>query len=291
MKKNLKWYPHTTDSHNDSRHKLLRGRYGWDGEGKYYALKNIIGQSDNCYLDLSKKYIRADVAEILGFTLIEFDQFIKYLGEECELLIIKGKLVTIEDLKEILPSVMNEREAARLRKNKKKGSSPELLTNKKEVHPNFPNFPEVHPNSNDFTVNSDVNDIDTTLQYNTIDNNKETTTTSSDLIFTLFNKWNETPKNGQFDFVNKLITNYGTEEINIAFDLATKAGKFNLSYVEGILKKRDDTRKNNAMEASARKNVNEAKKLKKEIWPPGMLTKQLKSEEAKEKSFHKEKTK
>ncbi|MDZ7763237.1 MAG: hypothetical protein U5K00_02260 [Melioribacteraceae bacterium] len=39
MKKNISFYSHYSDSHNHWKFKLLRNKYGWAGEGKFWALK------------------------------------------------------------------------------------------------------------------------------------------------------------------------------------------------------------------------------------------------------------
>jgi len=123
MKKNLAFYSHYVNSHNHWKFKLLRSKYGWAGEGKFWALNNMIADSDNCLLNLNRKNIKATVANDLDFNLKELDEFIKFLFEECELIKnLDGNIYT-ENVREDYTRVMKERESARIRKLK---SSPEL---------------------------------------------------------------------------------------------------------------------------------------------------------------------
>ncbi len=135
MKKNLVYYQHYTNSHQNPKFILLRSKYGWAGEGKFWALNNIAADSDNCLLDISKAYKVATYAEVLGFTVSEFRLFVDYLVNECELFHKIGNIhITNEILQENIQEIMKKREASRKRKEKSEESLPELFKNSTELN-------------------------------------------------------------------------------------------------------------------------------------------------------------
>lgn len=105
----------------------------------FWALNGMIAEAENCTLDISKKYIRASAACDLGLTVEEFDNFISFIIEDCELLFVTAGGLTNDTLQETLGSVMDERVAARDRKNGKRKSSPELLNSSPELSQSSPN--------------------------------------------------------------------------------------------------------------------------------------------------------
>ena len=109
MKNNINYYQHFINSSDHPKFKMLRVKYGWAGEGKFWALNNKIGEAENCEIDLSKKYNKASIANDLNFTLEEFDEFLEYLAEECNLIIKKNNCITTETIRENLLKVMKER--------------------------------------------------------------------------------------------------------------------------------------------------------------------------------------
>ena len=86
MKNNIDYYRHSAVSDQHPKFKMLRNRYGWEGEGKFWALNNRIAQAENCCLNISKKYNKASIANDLDFKTEEFEEFIEFLINECELL-------------------------------------------------------------------------------------------------------------------------------------------------------------------------------------------------------------
>lgn len=118
MKNYLSFYPHYTNSHNHWKFKLLRSRLGWEAEGKFWALNNMIASSEQCILKLSKKQIRGSTMNDLNLTPEAFDEFIDVLTKECELIINLNGDITTEIVRDSLRLVMKERETARIRKQK-----------------------------------------------------------------------------------------------------------------------------------------------------------------------------
>ncbi len=116
MKKNINYYQHFADSHNHWKFKLLRSKLGWSGEGRFWALNNMIASSDECTIDLNRKNLKASVMFDLGLPVDEFDEFIKILSDECELILNLDGIITTEIVRDNLREVMKERERGRLNK-------------------------------------------------------------------------------------------------------------------------------------------------------------------------------
>ena len=100
MKKNIEYYRHFSGADQHPKFEMLRAKYGWSGDGKFWALNNRIALASNCILDLSKKYVKASIANALDFTLDEFDEFVIYLLEECDLIIESGSGITTNEVQE-----------------------------------------------------------------------------------------------------------------------------------------------------------------------------------------------
>lgn len=144
MKENLEFYQHFTDADRHPKFKMLRVKYGWEGEGKFWALNNRIATAKNGWLNLSKKFIKAAIASDLDFNIDQFDEYISYLNSECELIILdeNSESISTETVQENLEKVMKERGAARDRKNRKKtvqsDSSPEQEKSSPELSDSSP---------------------------------------------------------------------------------------------------------------------------------------------------------
>lgn len=117
LKFNLTYYQHFSDSHNEPQFKLLRAKYGWAGEGKYWALINIIASSDNCLLDISNPLNLGMYAVDLDMKYDEFIVFIDFLcSKDCGLLIRVENFVTTESLQDTFTSVMKHTKISRERR-------------------------------------------------------------------------------------------------------------------------------------------------------------------------------
>ncbi len=110
MKNNIDFYKHYANADQHPKFKMLRVKYGWSGEGKFWALNNRIALSENCFLDVKKKYNKAGLASDLSFSLEELDAFIFFLVEDCELILEESPgVVTTAVIQETLSSVMKKR--------------------------------------------------------------------------------------------------------------------------------------------------------------------------------------
>lgn len=116
MKKNINYYQHFTDSHNHWKFKLLRSKLGWSGEGRFWALNNMIASSDDCVLHLDRKNLKATVMSDLGLNEEEFKTFIDVLVNDCELLILVNESITTEIVRENLKTVMKQRDNMRTKR-------------------------------------------------------------------------------------------------------------------------------------------------------------------------------
>ncbi len=125
MKNNIEFYDHVVTADQHPKFAMLRVRFGWAGEGRFWALHNRIGQADGCVLDISKKYNKASIADSLGLTMDEFDEYIEYLIEECELIFEAepGKITT-QKIQEVYRKVMSVRESSRNRKKQSSKNTP-----------------------------------------------------------------------------------------------------------------------------------------------------------------------
>jgi uncharacterized phage protein (TIGR02220 family) len=109
MKENIEYYRHFSGADQHPKFEMLRAKYGWSGDGKFWALNNRIALASNCVLDLSKKYVKASIANALDFTLSEFDEFVIYLLEECDLIIETDSGITTEEVQENYIKVAEKR--------------------------------------------------------------------------------------------------------------------------------------------------------------------------------------
>lgn len=133
MKRNLVFYPHYVLADQHAKFKMLRVQFGWEGEGKFWALNNRIALSEECRLDISKKYNKAALANDLNFTLEEFDGFIIFLRDECELIkTCNNGNITTSILQEAFAKVMRERSEARARHRRTSGEKIEISGEKTE---------------------------------------------------------------------------------------------------------------------------------------------------------------
>lgn len=122
MKTNIEHYPHYCNSHNHWKFKMLRVKFGWSGEGRFWALNNEIGKSDNCSINLKDKSKVNMIAADLGMTLPEFKIYLQYLIKDCKLIKRTGDIISTDMIKETLNVVMDDRERARDRKKGKQKS-------------------------------------------------------------------------------------------------------------------------------------------------------------------------
>lgn len=128
MKNNLPYYRHYNNSHLHGKFKLLRAKYGWEGEGKFWALNNMIAQSENCWLDLNKEYNKGTLCTDLSFTIEQFDEYINFLHTDCNLILLDEGKITTEIIQEDFSKVAVDREAARIRKNRNSGKKTDELS-------------------------------------------------------------------------------------------------------------------------------------------------------------------
>ena len=125
----LNFFTHEVNSFRHWKFRLLRNRYGWEGEAKFWALNCIIAESENCRLDLNRKAKFYATAEELGFTPEEFGEFIEFLlSDESELLEQDEAGIYTEHLEQDKQRLLSNRERQkkfRGKKEKKKKAKPD----------------------------------------------------------------------------------------------------------------------------------------------------------------------
>ncbi len=132
MKNNIAYYQHQADSHSHWQFKVLRRQYGWAGEGKFWALCNLIADEENCVLTFKTPAKERGIAADLDFTPAELKEFITYLLDDCMLLIEKDGGITTEEIIEAFEQVSEKRAFDRQRK--LKGLKKEDVSIGKEEH-------------------------------------------------------------------------------------------------------------------------------------------------------------
>jgi hypothetical protein len=133
MKQNIEFYPHYANADQHAKFKMLRVQFGWEGEGRFWALNNRIALSEECCLDISKKYNKAALASDLNFTIDEFNKFIIFLKDDCELIEERGNgIITTDIIQETFVKVMQERGKARERHRRTSGEK--IKTSDEKTH-------------------------------------------------------------------------------------------------------------------------------------------------------------
>jgi len=125
MKNNIDYYPHMSDADQHQKFKVLRVKYGWEGEGRFWALNNRIAKAENCCLDLEKGYNFAALADDLRMSADELSEYLNYIEIECDLIVKTADGYTTDIIQEALGKVMADRRKARERKVRYSGGSPE----------------------------------------------------------------------------------------------------------------------------------------------------------------------
>jgi hypothetical protein len=110
MKTTLDWYKHEATASESPKFITLRASpYGLAGEARFWILNGLIARSDNCRLDLSRKFAIPGIAEKLYLKPEELEPFLCFLRDECELVEYQSGLLWTERLLECLAEVMPER--------------------------------------------------------------------------------------------------------------------------------------------------------------------------------------
>lgn len=116
MKNNLDRYPHSVTSHNHWKFKTLRRSYGWAGEGKFWALNNMIADASDCMINLNDPVRKAAVAAEIDFDVPELEAYILFLAEKCQLIVNNDGMITTEKVQETFSFVDEKRVRDRNRK-------------------------------------------------------------------------------------------------------------------------------------------------------------------------------
>lgn len=116
MKNNLTYYRRDVASHSHWKFKTLRKYYGWAGEGKFWALNDMIAAADGCTLNLEDDSQMAAIAIDLDFTIKEFKAFMQHLLRVSKLIVKTKKGITTNVVQECLGEVSYRREYQRVKR-------------------------------------------------------------------------------------------------------------------------------------------------------------------------------
>jgi hypothetical protein len=137
-KDNLEYFVHYSGSYRDGKFRMLRKRYGWEGEGRFWALNGIIAESSGCFVDLSKNYDKVNLIEELGMKEDEFDTFLEFLVNEVDLVVKHDNTITTDLVQEVYEKVKKKRnfnkEYYRKKKDEVPGETPEATEEKLPIN-------------------------------------------------------------------------------------------------------------------------------------------------------------
>lgn len=136
MKNNLDYFTHYTEASRNRKFKALRARYGYEGQGRFWHLNEIIAESDNCRLDLADDLALDSLADDLAMRTEDLQEYLSFLEERCKLIQRdESGAITTEQVQEDLARVMQTREAAQRRRAKRQGSGSTPSEPPKEQNP------------------------------------------------------------------------------------------------------------------------------------------------------------
>jgi hypothetical protein len=145
VRDNIPWVPHDTDMGSHPKCKALIAAYGFEGYGRFQRLNELIGNSDGCRLDLTRKVYFNETAGDLRMTPLEFREFIEFLcdEEECGLVHNSGDILWTDRTQDSLEKTRATRQSGRERQNRRRNA--ELSRGNAE-----------HPGSNGAVTRDDV---------------------------------------------------------------------------------------------------------------------------------------
>ena len=120
MRNNIQYFRHECSAYRNRKFKMLRVKYGWAGEGRFWALNSIIGERENCILKLDSKMAKMDVASEIDMQPDELTEFIRYLKDECDLLIEKDGGYTTKEVQKNFEYSTSKRKSDRNRQRRKR---------------------------------------------------------------------------------------------------------------------------------------------------------------------------
>jgi hypothetical protein len=112
MKSNINFYRHDIDSHADPKFRFIRSKFGWAGEGRFWALNNLIAGADQCWLDLRTPKKRKETCLELEMTDEELVAFIEFLRDDVDILVRAKEselIVTTARIQEVFERVERDR--------------------------------------------------------------------------------------------------------------------------------------------------------------------------------------
>lgn len=248
MKTKLDYYQRYSDAHNHPKFKALRAQYrnldnGWGAEGRFWAINDMIARSEGCKLDVTKLYVKADIADTLGMSFDELDKFLLFLiSEKCRLLKeVEPGIYTAEILQENLEIALKERKRAKDRKGTSKSpeiiqssvenneSSGELVKSSVAKESKEKESKEKEIKENKIKQQKEAEDLNNSPSNILTENYKE----KPELMFIRY--WNKHGSEHEVALVKNFIKEHGIKKVTYAFHESMEHDAKNIAYVRSIL--------------------------------------------------------
>jgi hypothetical protein len=131
IKDNISYYRHEVLSHRNVKFVYLREKYGWAGEGKFWALNNLIADHDGCKLPVGKRFQISGYAKELEMSEDEFNEYLNFLIDDCNLVIKEGDCIYTNDVQDVYKNVKSRSKVNQTYYKNKKGEK----TTEQEIDP------------------------------------------------------------------------------------------------------------------------------------------------------------
>jgi hypothetical protein len=134
MKKDVYYFDHDVNAHQDVKCKAMMSVYGAEGYGWWWILCELMRQEQGCQLSISRKFDIPSLASSLPNCDNEkCKEFIDDCINEFELLVTDGDFVWSKRLKENYDRLEERREKRRSAANKRWGKKEEQVFSKEEI--------------------------------------------------------------------------------------------------------------------------------------------------------------
>jgi hypothetical protein len=118
IRDNILSFEHDTDAFEHPKFLALRARFGWAGEGQFWALNSLIARATGARLDITRAFAKAGVTQKLGMEEAQFDVFVSFLADPqaCGLIHNEGGILWTDRTQDELKAANRARTAERIRK-------------------------------------------------------------------------------------------------------------------------------------------------------------------------------
>lgn len=96
--KDAYYFSHDANARREDKCIALRGVYGWAGYGRFWAIVEILRESQDYRIDITTPFAMAKIADELGLSLDEAKEFVNVLVDDFHLLYTDGQFLWSESL-------------------------------------------------------------------------------------------------------------------------------------------------------------------------------------------------